>query len=111
VDVAGGGLRRARRLLLTAPVPQALDLLEGVALPGATRGALEAVDYAPCYAVMAGYADVAPPDWPGVRLSEHPDLAWVAHDSHKRRAPSGTTLVLHATPAFSRGAGTTRPPR
>jgi renalase len=102
VEVAGGGLRRARRLLLTAPVPQALDLLAGVDLPAATRGALEAVAYAPCYAVMAGYADATPPDWPGVRLSEHPDLAWVAHDSHKRRAPSGTTLVFHATPAFSR---------
>lgn len=102
VGLADGGQRRARRLLITVPVPQALDLLGGVVLPEATRAALETVDYAPCYAVMAGYADATPPDWPGVRLTEHPDLAWVAHDSHKRREPNGTTLVFHATPEFSR---------
>jgi len=98
----GGGARRARRLLIAAPVPQALDLLDAVDLPPATRSELEAVAYAPCYAVVAGYDAALAPDWPGVRLAGHDDLAWVGHDSQKRPGPHGTVLVLHATPAFSR---------
>jgi len=100
VDIEGGGARHAPRLLVTAPVPQALALLAGV--PGADRPDLRAVAYAPCFAVVAGYEGVEAPDWPGVRLSGHPDLAWVGHDSQKRAQPRGPVLVLHATPAFSR---------
>jgi renalase len=102
VGLADGGRVDARRLLITAPVPQALELLAGIELADPIRTELEDVVYAPCFAVMAGYADVAGPDWPGLRLSHHPDLAWVAHDSSKRRHPHGPVLVLHATPDFSR---------
>jgi renalase len=102
LELAGGGRVEARRLLVTAPVPQAVELLVGIDLPDATRSELEAVSYAPCLAVMAGYAGVTRPDWPGLRLSQHPDLAWVAHDSSKRPDPHHTVLVLHATPDFSR---------
>ena len=102
VELADGGRSDARRLLVTAPVPQALELLAGIELPAATRAELEAVTYAPCLAVMAGYVDVNGPDWPGLRLPQHPDLAWVAHDSSKRPDPHGTVLVLHATPGYSK---------
>jgi renalase len=102
VDLADGGPVVARRLLITAPVPQALALLAEVELSDATRAELEAVVYAPCLAVMAGYGEETSPGWSGLRLTHHADLAWVAHDSSKRREPSATVLVLHATPGYSR---------
>lgn len=103
VELEGGGRRRAPRVAVTAPVPQALELLSAVDLPSALRAGLEAVSYAPCFAVMAGYPDAPAPAWPGVRLPDHPDLAWIANDGAKRDAGGdGTVLVLHATPAFTR---------
>ena len=94
---------RAPRLVVTAPVPQALELLHGVDLRPADRAALATVAYAPCFAMMAGYPGVAAPTWPGVRLPDHPDLAWIANDGAKRDADGGgTVLVLHATPSFTR---------
>jgi predicted NAD/FAD-dependent oxidoreductase len=103
VEVEGGTRRRAPRVLVTAPVPQALELLRTVELPTALRDGLEAVAYAPCFAVMAGYPDAPAPAWPGVRLPDHPDLAWIANDGTKRDASGGgSVLVLHATADFTR---------
>jgi predicted NAD/FAD-dependent oxidoreductase len=103
VELEGGERRRVPRVVVTAPVPQALELLRGIALPDGMRADLEAVAYAPCFAVLAGYPDAPAPAWPGVRLPDHPDLAWIANDGAKRYAGSdGTVLVLHATPAFTR---------
>jgi renalase len=103
VELEGGERPRAPRVVVTAPVPQALELLRGIELPSGMRDGLEAVSYAPCFAVMAGYPDAPAPAWPGVRLPDHPDLAWIANDGAKRDASSGgTVLVLHATAAFTR---------
>lgn len=105
VAMADGSTVDARAVLLTAPAPQTLALLEdGPFVPGATE-ALAAIEFEPVFAVLAGYADAPPPPWPGVRVEGHADLAWVAHDS-SRRGPGGhsgpTVLVVHATPAFTR---------
>ncbi len=103
VELEGGERRRASRVAVTAPVPQALELLSAVDLPSALRDGLEGVAYAPCFAVMAGYPYVPAPAWPGVRLPDHPDLAWIANDGAKRDAGGGgTVLVLHATADFTR---------
>ena len=103
VELEGGERRRAPRVVVTAPVPQALELLRGVDLRAGDRAALATVAYAPCFAVMAGYPDAPAPAWPGVRLPDHPDLAWIANDGAKRGSEGGgTVLVLHATPAFTR---------
>lgn len=94
----------AEHVIVSAPLPQALALLADVALPPARRAQLAAVSYAPCHALAAGFAGVAQPAWRGVHLPDHPELAWIANDTSKRRdARSGElTLMLHATPAFTR---------
>lgn len=98
----GGGVRRAPRLVVTPPVPQALELLADAELPAATYAELASVSYAPCFTVIAGYPEAEAPDWPGLHLNDHPDLAWIGNDGSKRPASDGAVLVLHATPAFSR---------
>ncbi len=104
--------RSARSLVLTAPLPQSLDLLHDRSLSAAERSELDAVRYAPSFAVMAGYERVQAPDAVGVRLEDHPDLGWIAVDSSKRARGTRagdtsmtsypTVLVLHGTPAFAR---------
>jgi len=102
IALDGGGVRRAPRLVVTPPVPQALELLTGAELPASTYAELASVGYAPCFTVIAGYPEAEAPGWPGLHLSDHPDLAWIGNDGSKRPASDGTVLVLHATPAFSR---------
>ncbi len=111
-DVAGGwcaetrdGARwHAEHMIVSAPLPQTLVLLADVALPPERRSQLAAIDYAPCHALAAGFTGPSEPGWPGVRLPEHPDLAWIANDTSRRRDPGsgGVTLMLHATPSFTR---------
>lgn len=105
VAMADGSTVDARAALLTAPAPQTRLLLADAPLEAGAAETLAAIEFEPVFAVLAGYEDVAPPAWPGVRVEGHPDLAWAAHDS-SRRGPSGgagpTVLVLHATPAFTR---------
>jgi len=104
VATRDGPTFRATSVIVTVPVPQALALLIDIDITNDVRGRLEAITYAPCHTVALGFAGVQAPEWPGVQLPEHPDLAWIAHDS-SRRAPGttdGVTLVLHATPSFSR---------
>ncbi len=102
--LADGSAVDARAALLTAPAPQARALLADAPLAAGADEVLGAIDFEPCFAVLAGYAEASPP-WPAVRVEGHPHLAWVANDG-SRRGPAGaggpTILVLHATPAFTR---------
>lgn len=100
-----GSIRRARRVLLNLPAPQALEL-GAAALQPATLATLRAVTFAPCLALLAGFHQAAPA-WHGVQVKdERSPLAWLACDSSKpgRVGPAkgeGSVLVLHATPEFS----------
>lgn len=100
IGLEDGTTRHARRVLLNLPAPQALELA-GDLLSPKTKHALEAVTFAPCLALMAGFAQAAPA-WRGVVVEDDTKaLSWLACDSSKRRAPGETVLVLHGSPAFS----------
>jgi len=101
VRLADGTSRRARRLLLNLPAPQALEL-GGDTFSARTKEALAAVTFAPCLALTASYAQAAPA-WRGIVVEDDTKaLSWLACDSSKRRAPEETVLVLHGSPEFSR---------
>src|SRR5690606_31743305 len=52
--IEGHEALRSEALIMTAPVPQSIALLDagGVALAAGVRSELESVDYAPCFAAM-----------------------------------------------------------
>ncbi len=84
---------RARQLLVAIPPEQARDLL-GASIGAPTRAALDAVTFAPSFALLAGYGDAAPPAWRGVEIDAADDepgrtLRWVAHDASKRTTAAG----------------------
>ena len=100
VQLEDGTFKHAKRALLNLPAPQALELA-GSSLTQETKAALGAVTFAPCLALMAGFAE-PPPAWRGVVVEDETNpLSWIACDSSKRRTPEQTVLVLHGNPAFS----------
>lgn len=96
-----GGERTARfdSVLLALPAPQAINLLATRHPEFATR--LGSVEIAPCWAVMASFADrIEAADV--IRPASGP-LAWIARNSSRPgQAASPDTWVLHAGAAWSR---------
>jgi len=107
----------ARGAILTAPVPQAIDLMTAGGMLGAgggvdvaTREALAAVTYDPCFALMLtlGRPSRVPPPG-GIQFAAgHEPIAWLADNFQKGVSPV-PALTVHATGAFSREHFTTPP--
>jgi renalase len=99
------GLFHAPDLVITAPLPQALELLRGLPPRPELHSALELLRAAtvhPCITVIATYpADRPAPAW-DICYPEAGPLALIAHDSRKRAAPRCHALVLQASPRWSR---------
>jgi renalase len=91
-------------LVLTAPVPQSLVLVEpagGFALPDEARGKLENISYAPCLALMAlldGPTGVPEPG--GMQIKGEP-LDWIG-DNQRKGISEAPGITVHAGPEWSR---------
>jgi renalase len=100
----------ARGALLTAPVPQAIDLMAagGMLGPGGgtdavARDALATVAYDPCFALMLVLdrpSRVPPPGGIQFAAGSEP-IAWLADNFQKGVSPV-PAVTVHATGAFSR---------
>ncbi len=96
-------------VLLTPPAPQLRELLAASELSAAAKSALDAAlapaTYAPCLALIVGYATDFTPPWYAL-LSEDQQLPvrWLGCEHLKpQRAPDHSSLlVLHFTPAWSK---------
>lgn len=99
-----GQIISADALLLTTPVPQALDLLDlgGAELPDTQRKQLDGLKYHPCLALMIALdrPSLLPP--PGALRFEEGPLSFVCDNRVKGISPDSTALTLHASPNFSR---------
>lgn len=84
---------------VAVPAPQARALVEGLCDFGER---VTQAGYAPCWAVMAGFAEALAIDCDGITFDD-PVLAWAGRDSSKPGRPAtAEAWVLHATPAWSR---------
>ena len=86
-------------VLLALPAPQSAALLDSLAHGFATVA--ESVPIAPCWAVMAAFAERVP--WPDQLRPEYSPLSWIARDSSRPgrdRLPD--CWVMHASPDWSR---------
>lgn len=98
-----GETLRSQSLLLTAPVPQSLALIDAgnYTLPAAAREALDAIRYDPCIAVMAlldGAPAVAEPG--GVQIDNEP-IRWLA-ENHRKGISPAFGITIHGASGFSR---------
>lgn len=97
VGAEGKGIFDA--VVLAVPAPQAVPLVAG---GGLKLDGLASAQMAPCWALMIG-AD-KPIDIPdGSLRPTHSVIAWIADNASKPgRARSGSAVVVHATPEWSR---------
>lgn len=96
----------ARGIVIAIPAPQALDLIEPLALllPSAFLAQLRSVVYHPCISAIASYptqyqSAVSSLPWQFLRLQD-PKLSSIVLDSSKRRSQQ-PLWVLHSTPQFA----------
>lgn len=91
----GGALLRSAQVLLTAPVPQSLELY-----PEGANDVLRAIDYERCLAVMVRLARPSRLRAPGVKRFSSGPLAWIA-DNQKKGISAAPCLTIHAGAEFS----------
>jgi len=98
-----GSTEDATVVVLTAPVPQSLVLLDegGVRLPRALRSRLDRIAYDPCLAVLATLTEPTTLPEPGaLRPAEEP-VAWITDNQRKGISPV-PSVTIHAGPHTSR---------
>lgn len=94
---------RVGRLVLTAPVPQSLSLLQagGVELPREVTAELAAVVYLPCLALLLTLEGPSAVPVEGIALADGP-VRWMADNTKKGVSPGAATAVtVHLNAAFS----------
>lgn len=103
IDIEDHGCLRAERLVLTAPVPQALALLKAGnfdRLPASLHAGLAALDYDPCLALLVTLAGRPRLPAEGVRKDDGV-IRWAADNQAKGVSPKVPAVTLHLAPDFS----------
>ncbi|MBU0678734.1 MAG: FAD-dependent oxidoreductase [Verrucomicrobia bacterium] len=103
VSVATGETYSAQSLLLTAPVPSSLRIIDtgGVELPAEIEKGLEAVTYQPCLVLLAlldGPSGLPEPG--GIKLNSS-ILMWLGDNKIKGVSPGTHAVTLQTSGAFS----------
>lgn len=103
VRAGSGGQESAAALLLTAPVPRSLTLIDSgdFELPDKVRGKLESISYAPCLTLLAlldGPTGVPEPG--GMQIKGEP-LDWIG-DNQRKGISEAPGITVHAGPGWSR---------
>ncbi len=111
VGIDDGSMLRVTAAIVSAPVPQSLELLTAGgmipdAIDPATLRSLAGIDYDPCFALMLVLARPSlVPSPGGIQFeAEGPangPIAWLADNQQKGISPV-PSLTVHATAAFSR---------
>ena len=104
VETASGGLYYGDSLLITAPAPQALTLIEKSVFPlsAADRSVLSTITYRPCITVLVALNQPIYLPAPGVVRPTTGDVAWVADNAQKGISPNQPSVTIHAGADFSR---------
>jgi predicted NAD/FAD-dependent oxidoreductase len=99
-----GEVFEADSLVLTAPVPQSLALLDAgnYALPPDIRHELEIIAYDPCIAVLALLESASALPRPGAIQFDSEPVSWMADNHMKGISPRPGAVTIHAGPKFSR---------
>ena len=102
VETKEGEAFQARAVVLTAPVPQSLAMLDagGMVIGTEIRGRLEKITYERCLVVMAVLEQPSCVPAPGgLQLTEGP-IAWLG-DNQQKGISTQPAVTIHASPAFS----------
>lgn len=95
---------KARKVILTAPIPQSLNLLESgdVTLPTLQYETLDAIEYHPCITGLVLLNGPSAIPAPGGIKFEKSNIQWLGDNSKKGISPKTTAVTMHAAHDFSR---------
>ena len=104
VHTESGDLLRADVLLLTAPVPQSLAILDAgdVEPTPEDRRTLESIHYDPCLTLLAVLDGPSAIPTPGALNLNGEPIAFIADNRQKGISPEANSVTIHAGPIFSR---------
>ncbi|MGB1310861.1 MAG: NAD(P)/FAD-dependent oxidoreductase, partial [Leucothrix sp.] len=93
----------SQQLIITAPAPQTVDLLNagGVAISAAHLQQLTDIEYEPCIAVMARLSNATEIPQNGALPISHGPIAWIA-DNEAKGVSEKPSVTLHASADYSR---------
>lgn len=92
----------AKAVVVAIPAPQALTLLEPIAVSPKFLANLRSVEFAPCISVIAGYPSMQSNfAWQAVTVTGDDNLAWIGLDSSKRQEVRSPIFVLHSSAQFA----------
>ncbi len=91
-------------LILTAPIPQALQLFDSSdqLLPDAMRATLESVTYEPCFAVLAQLDGPSSIAAPGLLYVNGEPIWWIADNFQKGVSPLEGSVTIHSSGNYAR---------
>ena len=94
----------ARQIVLSAPIPQSLNLLESghITLPSFEYKTLKAIEYHPCITGLVLLDGPSAIPSPGGMKIEKRDIQWLGDNSQKGISPKVTAVTIQATHGFSR---------
>ena len=95
---------KARQLVLSAPIPQSLNLLESgeVNLPPFEYKTLKAIAYHPCITGLVLLDGPSAIPSPGGMKFDKGDIQWLGDNSQKGISPKTTAITIHGSQDFSR---------
>ncbi len=98
-----GRVYTAQALVLTAPVPQSLALLQegDVDLSHEDHAALTRVHYAPCLCILLHFENEVMLPEPGALHRPDAAVPWIADNRRKGISDGATVITAHASPEFS----------
>lgn len=93
----------AEWLILTAPLPQSLEMLPEEARNGllAACPALEHVHYEPCFSLLLNLDGPSAIPEPGALRINGPEIAWIADNARKIGSGGNAALTIHTTREFA----------
>lgn len=105
IGAEDGSITTARAVVLTAPAPQSLALLDagGSTLADADRSALAAIQYAPCVCGLLTVNGAVDLPMPGALQRPAAEISWIADNRRKGISPEATVITLHGGPVWSQG--------
>ena len=94
---------QGKNLLITAPVPQSLDLLDNsdLKIPTQTRASLEKLTYHRCIAVLAILKKPSQIQEPGGLWLDGNPVSWICSNYKKGISPEAYAVTIHGSPEFS----------
>jgi renalase len=103
VTTEAGQVYEAAQLILTAPVPQSLDLFKkgSVQLPAGTQQALTQLNYRSCISVMMVLDGPSLLPQSGYLRPESKKVTWIADHQKKGISPDLPVLTVHTLPKWS----------